>query len=266
MKDNIKKFMAICCSVSLLVGTMAVYAGINDGDYDGDISDNPWGENFTTTAYQPPETTTPKVTSEETTTEEITPGETTTSEIVTDQATSGETTTPEVSSGDVTTIEPTSNDTTTEDITQDTTTQDTTTEDITQDTTTENVTTGEVIPTENLTSKQDITTTKVKVPAKAKIRKVRAKKLSAKKAKLSLKRIKGAKGYQIAIYKTKKKAKKNKRAILKKFVKKVRVIVKSKKLKNKKLLYVKARAYVLDAKGKKVYGKWSKAKKIKSKK
>lgn len=108
--------------------------------------------------------------------------------------------------------------------------------------------------------------TKIKKPARAKIRKVKAKKKAAKKIKLSLKKIKRAKGYQIAVYKTKKSAKKSKKALIRRFVKKRKVTIKSKKLKNKKKLYIKARAYVLNTKGKKVYGKWSKIKKVKIKK
>lgn len=106
--------------------------------------------------------------------------------------------------------------------------------------------------------------TKVKAPAQAKITKVASKKKSAKKVKLSLKKITGAKGYQVAFYATNKNAKNNKKAIIKKFVKKTSVTVTSSKLKNKKTLYVKARAYKLDIK-KKVYGKWSSIKKVKIK-
>lgn len=106
-------------------------------------------------------------------------------------------------------------------------------------------------------------TTKVKKPAKAKIKKANVKKISDKKVKISLKKIKGAVGYQIAIYKTKKNAKKNKKALVKKTVKKRKFTIKSKKLKNKKKLFVKVRAYVLNANGKKVYGKWSKIKTVK---
>ncbi|MFQ9516685.1 MAG: glycoside hydrolase family 16 protein [Eubacterium sp.] len=107
--------------------------------------------------------------------------------------------------------------------------------------------------------------TKVKVPGKVKIKKIKAKKKTAKKVKISLKKISGVSGYQIALYKNKKKAKKNKKAIVKKFVKKAKVTIKSKKLKNKKKLYARARAYNLDGKTK-VYGKWSKVKKVKIKK
>ncbi len=100
-------------------------------------------------------------------------------------------------------------------------------------------------------------TTKVKAPGKAKIKKIYKRKFSAKKMKVSLKKIKGAKGYQIAVYKTKKNAKKNKKALVKKYTKKVKYTIKSKKLKGKKKVYVKARAYVLGTNGKKVFGKWS---------
>ena len=106
----------------------------------------------------------------------------------------------------------------------------------------------------------------VKVPGKAKIKKVYKKKKSAKKIKLKIKKIKGAKGYQVAVYKSKKKAKKNKKALVKKYVKnKKKVTVKSKKLKGKKKLFIRARAYVLDG-NKKVFGPWSKVKKVKIKK
>ena len=103
----------------------------------------------------------------------------------------------------------------------------------------------------------------VEAPAKAKIQKVAAKKKSAKKVKLTIKKIK-ANGYQVAIYKTKKNAKKNRKALVKKIVKKVKVTVSSKKLKNKKALFVRVRAYNLDGKTK-VYGKWSAVKSVKIK-
>lgn len=123
-------------------------------------------------------------------------------------------------------------------------------------------------------SKQDTTTvaqtedatTKVKSPAKAKIKKVKAKKKSAKKVKISLKKIKDAAGYQVAIYKTKKKAKKNKKPLVKKIVKKRKFTIKSKKLKQKSKLFIRVRAFILDGNGNKVYGKWSKIRKVKIKK
>ena len=124
-------------------------------------------------------------------------------------------------------------------------------------------------PTAAPTVKPSVTPTPipvVKVPGKAKIKKVYKKKKSAKKIKLKIKKIKGAKGYQVAVYKSKKKAKKNKKALVKKYVKnKKKVTVKSKKLKGKKKLFIRARAYVLDG-NKKVFGPWSKVKKVKIKK
>lgn len=107
------------------------------------------------------------------------------------------------------------------------------------------------------------TDVKVNAPKKSVVKKA-VKKTKAKKLNLTLKKIKGAKGYQVAVYKTKKAAKSNKKALVKKYVKKLKVAIKSKKLKNKKKLYVRARAYVMDGKAKK-YGAWSKAKKVKNK-
>ena len=104
----------------------------------------------------------------------------------------------------------------------------------------------------------------IKVPGKTKVKKA-TKKKSAKKIKIKIKKTKGAKGYQVAIYKNKKKAKKNKKALVKKFTKKVKVKIKSKKLKNKKKLFIRVRAYTLDG-SKIVYGPWSKVKKAKIKK
>lgn len=75
-----------------------------------------------------------------------------------------------------------------------------------------------------------------------------------KKIKLTFKKVKGAKKYQVQISKTKK----FKKILVKKTVKKVKVTIKSKKLKNKKKLYVRVRA--VGAK------KWSKPKRVKIKK
>ncbi len=126
-------------------------------------------------------------------------------------------------------------------------------------------TTSKKAPETTTTKKTKPTTKKVKKPGKAKVKKAIKKKKSAKKIKVTLKKVKRAKGYQVAVYKSKKKAKKNKKALVKKFTKKLKFTLKSKKFKNKKKLYVKARAYVLKGR-KKVYGKWSKTKKVKIKK
>lgn len=114
-----------------------------------------------------------------------------------------------------------------------------------------------------VTTYQETTiTVKLSKPNKVTIKKINIKKKSAKKIKLTLKKITGVKGYQVAVYKTKNNAKKNNKAIFKKFVKNTKVTIKSKKLKNEKKLYVRARAYVMDGKTK-LYGEWSKVKKVK---
>ena len=74
-------------------------------------------------------------------------------------------------------------------------------------------------------------------------------------------------GVQVRVYKSKKQAKKNKKYIVNK-VKKTKgttTVVKSKKLKNKKKLYVRVRHYLV-LYGKKYYSMWSAPKKVKIKK
>lgn len=75
--------------------------------------------------------------------------------------------------------------------------------------------------------------------------------------KIYLLKVSGANGYQIRIYTSKK----NKKALITKNIKSFRKVFKSKKLKNKKRLYVKARAYRNVGKIK-IYGRWSKIKKV----
>lgn len=114
------------------------------------------------------------------------------------------------------------------------------------------------------TTKKNVTTkapeTKVKV-AKTKVRKASKKKTSIK-AKIWLKKIKGVKGYQVKISTTKK-FKKSKTVT--KIYKKSKIIFKSRKIKNKKKLYVKARAYKV-VNRRKCFGAWSKVKKMSIKK
>lgn len=95
------------------------------------------------------------------------------------------------------------------------------------------------------------------VLAKTSIKKA-TKKKSAIKAKISLKKVSGVKGYRIQISKTVN----FKKAIVTKTVSKVSFTVKSKKMKKAKKLYVRAQV-VKEVNGKKVYGAWTKAKKIK---
>ena len=124
-----------------------------------------------------------------------------------------------------------------------------------------------VAPTTAATKKavKDVETTKATadkaVKAPAKVKKVTAKKKASKKVKVTIKKVKNAEGYQVQFSKTKKFNKKN--ILVKKVVKKVKTTIASKKLKGQKKLFIRARAYVLDANGKKVYGKWSNVKKVK---
>ena len=94
-------------------------------------------------------------------------------------------------------------------------------------------------------------------PGKAKVVKA-IKKKSAKKIKVSLKKVNGAKGYEVAVFKSKK----AKKALVKKTTIKLKLTIKSKKLKSKKTLYVKARAYVMNG-ASKLFGDWSAFKKSK---
>lgn len=116
-----------------------------------------------------------------------------------------------------------------------------------------------------VTTKKTPATTKspTKAPGKVTVKKV-VKKKSAKKARVTLKKVVGAAGYQIAVYKTKKNAKKNKKALVKKYTNKLTYTIKSKKLKNKKIVYVRARAYALNGRAK-IFGAWSGIKKSKTK-
>ncbi|MCR5793154.1 MAG: hypothetical protein K6G65_08290 [Lachnospiraceae bacterium] len=102
----------------------------------------------------------------------------------------------------------------------------------------------------------------VKKPAAVKIKKATRKNKAAKSISVTIKKAKNAKGYQIAVYKSLKDAKKNKKELVKKYIKKLKFNLKSKKLANKKTLYVRIRAYNLNGKTK-VFGNWSKVKSIK---
>lgn len=112
------------------------------------------------------------------------------------------------------------------------------------------------------TSKNTNNNKKIK---KASIKKIYAKKISSTKLKVKIKKMTKIKGYQIAVYKTKKNAKRNKKAVIKKYTKKHTYTIKSKKIKGKKTLYVRVRAYASVGK-RKVYGDWSKYKKVRIKK
>lgn len=85
------------------------------------------------------------------------------------------------------------------------------------------------------------------------------KNVSGKKAKVTLKKVSGANGYQI-VYSTSKKFKSAKKTTA------TKTSVTLKKLKKGKTYYVKVRAYKLDSAGKKVYGKYSASKQVMIKK
>lgn len=108
---------------------------------------------------------------------------------------------------------------------------------------------------------KDTETIKFKiVPKKVTVTKAKATK---KKVSVKFKKVKGAKGYEVRVYKTKSNAKKNKKVVIKKTTKKTNLTIKSTKLKNLKKVYVRVRAYGKNSKSKKVYGSWSKVKQAK---
>lgn len=136
-----------------------------------------------------------------------------------------------------------------------------------QSITEQGLTTGEMVSsdngTETVSSDGNVTNQKI---AKVKIKSI-AKKKSAKAVKIKLKKkLKSVTGYQVRFFKTKKNAKANKKALVKRTYKKNKKTfkVKSKKLKNRKKLFVRIRGYKLVG-TKKYYGKWSVSKKVKMK-
>ena len=100
----------------------------------------------------------------------------------------------------------------------------------------------------------------VKVPGQVKLAKKITKKKAAKKIKITFKKVADSKGYEVRISTSKK----FKKIIVKKTYNKVKFTIKNKKLAKKKKLYVQVRAYALDGKTR-VYGKWSKAVKVRVK-
>lgn len=111
------------------------------------------------------------------------------------------------------------------------------------------------------TTVQITTTTGKPVANKVDITSITGATKTKTKAKISIKKITGAKKYRIQISQTKK----FKKVLVTKTVKKVPATIKSAKLKNKKKLYVRVQV-MKNINGKNIYGDWSKAKKIKIKK
>ena len=157
--------------------------------------------------------------------------------------------------------EPTTEETTKETTTQETT-KETTTQETTKQTTTAQPSTKQVTTKEE--TKEPTTVVPTKAPAKVSVGKTKVKKAtkrkSAKKIKVTLKRVNGVSGYQVNVYKSKR----TKKALATKNVTKVKFTFKSKKVKKKKL-FIRARAYGFNG-GIKVYGEWSAWKKVKIKK
>ncbi|WP_370748909.1 hypothetical protein [Eubacterium sp.] len=254
------------------------YVNRNEGTYKLDyrIVCRDCGKVFEEYTYDLPEETT---TTEAQTTENIvTTPEVTTEETVTTEAptTTVEQTTEKETTENVTTVtEPTttvetteSPQTTTENEVEPTTSnmeqitsnnETVTTDNI--DTTIETNTNKVVTTTNTLTTSK---TTKVTKPAKVKKLKTYTKKRKAVKVKLTFRKVKGVKRYKVVVL-YKKAAKKHKRTLITKTIKTNRYIIKSRKLKNKKYLYVKVRAYIKHN-GKIVYGKWSNIRRVKIKK
>ena len=114
-------------------------------------------------------------------------------------------------------------------------------------------------PTEKKTDTPKVSPSKqkkIKAPAKVTIKS--AKNIKGKKLKATWKKVSGAKGYEVQ-YSLDKKFKKAKTKT--KTTKKTTITFT--KLKKSKIYYVRVRAYKTNAKGKKVYGAWSKVKKVK---
>lgn len=108
-----------------------------------------------------------------------------------------------------------------------------------------------------LQKKEDEKRVNISKPSKVVFRSVKGKK--GRKVSLSWKKVSGAKGYQLQYAQNKKFIKKKKSE----FTTKTKVTVK--KLKKKEMYYFRVCAYKLNG-GMKVYGKWSKVKKVKVKK
>lgn len=123
------------------------------------------------------------------------------------------------------------------------------------------------VPSQETTTKdKEVTTPKntsseIIKPSKGRVISATRKSKKAKKAKLTIKKVKGANGYQIQISASKK----FRKILVKKNIRKLKVTITSKNLKNKKKLYVRVKAYKLNGKTK-VWGKWSNKKVIKVKK
>ena len=200
-----------------------------------------WGEDIFTTSHQETTTETEKTTAPETTEKEVTTPEETKE---TESATTPEETeeTESLSVQESTEVH-----------------NDTTKNDSNVQTTTANGASTVAITTVKIETTIDVADAYTAESQVTPVIKKAIKKKSAKKATIKLKKVVGVNGYQVKVSINKKFKKKTTVTVASK---KVKVIVK--KLKAGKKYFVKARTYtIID--GKKVYGKWSKVKKIKNK-
>ena len=131
---------------------------------------------------------------------------------------------------------------------------------------------GKAVALTNRPGKDDEKTPDRKPDTQSSIKVGKASIKSAKKKKASptvtitlVRKVAKASGYQIKVYPTSGKAKKNKGAITTKFITKntKKLVVKNKKLKNKKGCYVRIRAYQ-KINGTKKFGAWSAVRKVKN--
>ena len=212
-----------------------------------------WGEDIFTTSHQETTTETEKTTAPETTEKEVTtPEETKETESAT---------TPEETKETESTTTPEETEETESLSVQESTEvhNDTTKNDSNVQTTTANGASTVAITTVKIETTIDVADAYTAESQVTPVIKKAIKKKSAKKATIKLKKVVGVNGYQVKVSINKKFKKKTTVTVASK---KVKVIVK--KLKAGKKYFVKARTYtIID--GKKVYGKWSKVKKIKNK-
>ena len=216
----------------------------------------------TTSTTTPSATTNPSVTTPDASSADVTQPDVSSADVTSPDASSADVSTPDVSTPDVSTPDASTPDASTPDVstpdasTPDASTPDTSTSD---ETTTPKVTTVKPTTAKPTTAKPTVKPTVKPTTKKAslkstKVTKKVSKKLSSKKVKLTFKKVKGAKKYDIQVSTSKK----FKKVLYKKTVKKTKVTLSSKKLKGKKKLYVRVKA--VGAK------KWSKPVKIKIKK
>lgn len=177
-----------------------------------------------------------------------------------------------IETGEITTIEPKTEETTSYPD-QPTTEEPDTTEYIETKPPVQTTTKGEEFTTDSESTSASMEETTIKEPvttrspqtAPKKLGEVKLNRATRKKAsnkiKVAFKKVVGAKKYQVAVYKSKSDAKKNKGYLVRKSFKTTKAVIQSRKLKNRKKLYLRVRAV-----NGSVYSKWSKIIKVKIRK